>query len=87
MLGTATALVSAYAVLPAFTAYIIKGKMIAHSWGELAVLLSVLIFAVCRITPMVISAIADVTVPAAEEAEEIPTEEERQISDEENTGN
>jgi hypothetical protein len=61
--------------------------MIAHSWGELAVLLSVLIFAVCRITPMVISAIADVTVPAAEEAEEIPTEEERQISDEENTGN
>ena len=87
VLGTATALVSAYAVLPTFTVYIIKGKMIAHSWGELAVLLSVLIFAVCRITPMVISAIADVTVTAAEEAEDIPTEEERQISDEENTGN
>lgn len=87
VLGTATALVSAYAVLPAFTVYIIKGKMIAHSWGEMAVLLSVLIFAVCRIAPMVISAIADITVPAAEEAEDIPIEEERQISDEENTGN
>ena len=87
VLGTATALVSAYAVLPAFIVYIMKGKMIAHSWGEMAVLLSVLIFATCRTISAAIPAAADVTVPAAEEAEDIPTEEERQISDEENTGN
>ena len=87
VLGAATALVSAYAVLPAFIVYIIKGKMIAHSWGEMAVLLSVLIFATCRTISAAIPAVADVTVPAAEKAEDIPTEEERQISDEENTGN
>ena len=87
VLGTATALVSAYAVLPAFIVYIIKGKMIAHSWGEMAVLLSVLIFATCRTISAAIPAAADVTVPAAEESEDIPTEEERQISYEENTGN
>lgn len=86
-LGTATVALSAYAALPAFIVYIIKGRMIAHSWEEMAVLLSVLIFATCRTISAAISATADVTVPAAEEVEDIPTEEERQISDEENTGN
>jgi hypothetical protein len=87
VLGTATALVSAYAVLPAFTVYIIKGKMIAHSWGEMAVLLSVLIFATCRTISAATSATAGTAVLTAEEAKYIPTEEEREIPDEENTGN
>lgn len=86
-LGITTALVSAYAVLPVFTVYIIKGKMIAHSWGEIAVLLSVLIFATCRTISAAISATAGTAVLTAEEAKYIPTEEEREIPDEENTGN
>ena len=86
-LGIATTIVSAYAALPAISVYIIKGRIISHSWGELAVLASVLVFAACRTASAIISMAADNTAPAAEEAEDISVEEERQIPDEENTGN
>ena len=86
-LGTTTVMLSAYAALPALIAYIIKGRMIAYSWGELAVLLSVLIFATCRTASAVISIAAYTTAPAVEEAEDISAEKERQIPDEKNIGN
>ena len=86
--GAVTAMLSAYAVLPALTVYIVKGRMIAYSLGEAAILLSVLIFAICRTVSAVkhARATADAAL-AEEEISDIPTEDERQIPDEENTGN
>ena len=86
--GAVTAMLSAYAVLPALTVYIVKGRMIAYSLGEAAILLSVLIFAICRTVSAVkhARATADAAL-AEEEVSDIPTEDERQIPDEENTGN
>ncbi len=86
--GAVTAMLSAYAVLPALTVYIVKGRVIAHSLGEAAILLSVLIFAICRTVSAVkhARATADAAL-AEEEVTDIPTEDERQIPDEENTGN
>ena len=86
--GAVTAMLSAYAVLPALTVYIVKGRMIAYSLGEAAILLSVLIFAICRTVSAVkhARATADAAL-AEEEVTDIPTEDERQIPDEENTGN
>ena len=86
--GAVTAMLSAYAVLPALAVYIIKGKMIAYSLGEAAMLLFVLVFAICRTVSAVkhAGATADAAL-AEEEVSDIPTEDERQIPDEENTGN
>jgi hypothetical protein len=87
-LGAATVLISAYAVIPVFATYIIKGRMIAYSWGEAAVLLSVLIFAACRTASAVMCAITDTDrAPVAEEAVDISAEDERQIPNEEDFGN
>ena len=86
--GAVAAMLSAYAALPTLTVYIIKGKMIAFSLGEATMLLSVLIFAACRIfsAGKYATAKADAAL-AEEEVSDIPTEDERQIPDEENTGN
>ena len=86
--GSVTATLSAYAVFPALTVYIVKGKMIAYSPGEAAMLLSVLIFAICRTVSAVKHATAKADAAlAAEEVADIPTEDERQIPNEEDSGN
>ena len=88
VLGTVTALLSAYAMLPAFAAYIMEGEMIASSLGEFLMLFSVFIFAACRtISALIPGKTEKCPAPVAAEAENILTEDERQIADEENSGN
>ena len=84
-LGTVTALISAYATFPAFAAYIVNGQMIAYSIAELLMLFSVFVFAVCRTVMAALPTNEKTT--ATEPTEEIPTEDERHITDEENSGN
>ena len=62
--------------------------MIAYPLGEAAMLLSVLIFAICRTVSAVKHATAKADAAlAAEEVADIPTEDERQIPNEEDSGN
>ena len=89
ILGVITASLSAYAAFPALAVFIFKSEMIAYSWAELVLLLAMFVFATCRI----ISAATcdtnaeDTRTPATEIIEDILAEDERQITDEKDSGN
>ena len=88
-LGVITASLSAYAAFPALAVFIFKSKMIAYSWAELILLLTMFVFATCRIISATTSDAnaEDTRALVAEGTEDILAEDERQITDEKDSGN
>ena len=91
-LGMLTAALSANALFPALAVCIFKGEVIAFSISEMILTAAIFIFAVLRSATAVefkrAEALATYTDDLSEiSAEDAPTEEERQISDEEDSGN
>lgn len=97
-LGMITAALSANALFPALAVCMFKGEVIAFSIYEMILTAAIFIFTVLRLTTAVefkkvmeVEATEELAADADEvseiSAEEAPTEEERQISDEEDSGN